>query len=75
MFSFLQFLSVQMRPNDLDIKTPNHICEIRFPFPASAEELLYHLEQVTFPLCGLNFHLYTRSNMTFIRNFVQFITF
>lgn len=75
MFPFLPFLSVQTRPNDLDIKTPNRICEIRFPVPASAEELLYHLEQVPFPLCGLNIRLYTRGNMTVIPNFVQFITF
>lgn len=74
MLYFLQFLSAQTRPNDLDIKTPNRICEIRFPFPASAEELLYHLEQVAFPFCGLNFHLYTRGNMTVIPNFIRFIT-
>lgn len=75
MFSILQFLSVLMRPNDLNIKTPNHICEIGFLFPASAEELLCHPEEVTLPLCGLNFRLYTRGNMTVIANLVQFIAF
>lgn len=75
MLSVLRFLSVQTKPNDLDIKTPNRICEIGFLFPASAEELLYHLEKVTLPLCGLNFRLYTRGNMTVIANLVQFIAF
>lgn len=75
MFSLLLFRSVQTRLNNLDIKTPNYICEIKFPFPASAEELLYHLKPGFFPLCGLNFRQYTRGSMTVILSFVQFITF
>lgn len=44
MFSLSQFHSGQTRLNKLDIKTPKYICEIKFPFPAAAEELLYHLK-------------------------------
>lgn len=44
MFSFLQFHFVQTRLNNLDIKTLNYICEVKFPFPVSVEELLYHLK-------------------------------
>lgn len=40
----LQFHSVQTRLNNLDINTPSYICDIKFPFPASAEELLHHLK-------------------------------